>query len=337
MLAKRSLEVLKQGIEEELFSGAAYALVSKKIPGGTGTIGRVSFEYDSERVQRDTLFDVASLTKPLATSLAILQLLDRDALSLAHSAQALLNAVSDQLTGINLFHLLTHTSGLPAIPTGSGSPLDASLASKSEAEPGSAYLYSDTGYILLGEIVRRVGGKPLDVWFKDEIAKPLYLENSGFVPDQELVIAETMADEDPGIVHDPRARQIGGVAGHAGLFASIQDIAAFARALLGSGKALLSAGTFGSLFRNALNPAIGFQTLGWFCTGNKLMPQIDEFSSDSIGHSGFTGCFFLVDRSNQCAVCLLTNRVLNAEDDSSKFLELRRNWLTAAAIDCGLA
>jgi CubicO group peptidase (beta-lactamase class C family) len=334
MLAKRSLTVLKQGLEDRLYSGVAYALVSKRASGGVGTLGRLSFDEECDRVNRDTLFDVASLTKPLVTAMAVLQLVDRGGLSLDDSACELLD-VGRQIEGVTVHHLLTHTSGLPAIPAGTG---DAALSSPLETAPGEKYLYSDTGYILLGEIVRRVAGKGLDAWYKDEIAPKLYLGESGFKPDLSLPIVATSADEAlDGLPHDPRARSMDGVAGHAGLFSSINDIAGYARALLGSGKALLSEPLFARLFENELDPAVGAQSLAFFCRGNSYLPDVEGFSDQSVGHSGFTGCFVLIDRASEAAACLLTNRVLNTTEDANRFLELRRRWLGAAAQDLGLA
>jgi CubicO group peptidase (beta-lactamase class C family) len=129
---------------------------------------------------------------------------------------------------------------------------------------------------------------------------------------------------------------MGGVAGHAGLFSSINDIAAYARAVLGTGKAILSEPLFGRLFANEIDAHIGAQSLAFFCTGNSFIPELSGFSDGSVAHSGFTGCFMLLDRTNEVAACLLTNRVVADPDDNSRFLELRRNWLTAVAVDLGL-
>ncbi len=335
MLAKRSLAVLKEGIEEGLFSGVGYALVSKRAPGGVGTLGRISFDPESTRIERDVLFDVASLTKPLATAPLILQLIESGALWLSGDIGKILDAPN--LSGVTVFHLLTHTSGLPAIPPGDGDPLAASLACHPGTTPGSKYLYSDTGYILLGHIFNVVSKTTLAHGFKEQIAAPLHLEDSGFLPDTDTYyIAQTSEGDESGAVHDPRVKQMGGVAGHAGLFASTGDIAAYARALLGTGKALMSAESLTLMFEDQLAPDVGFESLGWFRRGNEMMPDVAGFSAESVGHSGFTGCFIWLDRPNQVAACLLTNRVLNAAEGSERFLELRRRWLSAAAQDLGV-
>jgi CubicO group peptidase (beta-lactamase class C family) len=268
-----------------------------------------------------------------------MQLVARGELRLEDMAHNLLSA-GNHLDAVTVQHLLTHTSGLPAIPALSeegAQPVVAALSSPLSGFPGAAYLYSDTGYILLGEIVRKVSGKTLDRWFAEEIAPALHLEDSGFLPAKTLPIIATAEDESlDGLPHDPRARAMGGVAGHAGLFSSVRDMAAYSRALLGAGKALLPEPLFGRLFASELNPAIGFQSLAFFCLGNAYIPRIEGFSRQCVGHSGFTGCFLLIDKANDAAACLLTNRVLSADSDAPRFLDIRREWLTAAARDLGL-
>jgi CubicO group peptidase (beta-lactamase class C family) len=337
MIAKRSLDLLKDGIARRLFSGAGFALLSKKRSSGIGTIGRLAFDTETDRVNRDTLFDIASLTKPLATSMAILQLVDDGKVTLDLPIADYFERDS-HLTGITVRHLLTHTSGLPPIPTGDAQDsLESAFRSELKSTPGSAYVYSDTGYILLGEIVNKASGITLDEWFTARIASPLYLTNSGFHPELSKPIAATSDDETlDGLPHDPLAREMDGVAGHAGLFMSIDDIAAYARALLGSGKALLSEAAFNSLFAPAIDPAIGCQTSAFFTIGNAYMPDTIGFSQSRVGHSGFTGCFMIIDRETENSACLLTNRVLNTTSDQAEFLKWRNLWLSAAAIDLGL-
>jgi CubicO group peptidase (beta-lactamase class C family) len=339
MLAKRSLAVLKEGIEAGLFSGAAYALVSKRASGGVGTLGRVAFDDECDRVDRDTLFDVASLTKPLATAMAVLQLVADGAVALESEVAPILGDAG-RLDGVTIHHLLTHTSGLPPIPTehgGSTSPVDWAIGSRLGTAPGAAYLYSDSGYIVLGELVRRLSGVGLDEWFQGRIAAPLYLTDGGFRPELSRSIVATSTDEAlDGLPHDSRALALGGVAGHAGLFASINDMAAYVRALIGSGRALLPERLFSRLFETELDASIGAQSLAFFCRGNAYLPDIPGFGSGYVGHSGFTGCFLVIDRQSQSGACLLTNRVLNPDPDAAPFLELRRRWLAAAARDLGL-
>ncbi len=341
MLAKHSLAVLKRGIDNELFSGAAYALVSKRQSGGVGTLGRLAFDRETDRVNRDTLFDAASLTKPFATALAVLHLAGEGTLALDDSAAEILSAGGERLAGVTLRQLLTHTSGLPPVPSvaDSGETVpDSALATPLEAEPGSRYQYSDTGYILLGEVVRRVAGQSVAEWFDGKIKPALHLESSGFTPDLSLPIAATADDEElDGLAHDPLARRAGGVAGHAGLFLSVSDLAAILRALLGNGRALLPQELFGEMFVNQID-GVGHQSLAFFTRGNPYLPNASSFSDTAVGHSGFTGCFVLIDRENEAAVGLLTNSVLSSVSGAkAKFLELRNEWLEAAALDLRLA
>jgi len=337
MIAKCSLDLLKEGIEEGLFSGAGFGLIRKKRQSGVGTIGRLAFDPECDRVNRDTLFDVASLTKPLVTSMAVLQLAQDGKLGLDSPVSDYIS-VPESLRGVTVKHLLTHTSGLPPIPNGEGSDtLESAKTSTVDAVPGTKYVYSDTGFILLGEVVEAVGGMGLNEWFNQKIASPLHLTNSGFCPDAAKPIVATSEDESlDGLPHDPRARALGGVAGHAGLFSTPDDIILYARALLGAGRALLSEEYFETLFKSALKPEVGFHSTAFFTTGSGYMPKDIGFSESSVGHSGFTGCFILIDRSNEAAACLLTNRVLNQTTEQAAFLNWRNRWLKAAAKDLGI-
>ncbi len=342
MLAKHSLAVLKRGIEDEIFSGAGYALVSKRQSGGVGTLGRLAFDRETDRVNRDTLFDAASLTKPFATALAVLGLVGQGKLSLDGSAaEALEIARGGILPGVTLRHLMTHTSGLPPVPVAipeGASWLDAALATPLATSPGSNYCYSDTGYLLLGEIIERASERSVAEWFESEIKPALHLESSGFRPDLALPIVATDEDEAlDGLAHDPLARLAGGVAGHAGLFLSVGDLAAILRALLGNGRALLPQELFGGLFVNEI-AGVGHQSLAFFTQGNAYLPDVAGFSEKAVGHSGFAGCFVMIDRENEAAVGLLTNSALSGLPDAkAQFLKLRGEWLAAAALDLQLA
>jgi uncharacterized protein YbbC (DUF1343 family)/CubicO group peptidase (beta-lactamase class C family) len=285
------------------------------------------------RMTVDTIFDLASLTKPLATATSILLLAERGVLRLQDPIQKWIPEFHTDKR-ITIEHLLVHTSGLPA---GNARADHAStrviaiekiLETPLEHAPGEAYVYSDLGYVLLGEVVEKASGTSLDVFSAKNIFDPLGMRDTLFRPRQELSgrTAPTMLPNDKmllGKVHDPLARTLSGVAGHAGLFATADDIAKFVGALMQNGnldgKAVLS-------------PTIVQQMLNF-----RPMPSEKEKRSlaltsmfEGIGHTGFTGTAFWIDQARDHAVILLTNAVYPDAKSSAK--NVRRDVASAAIL-----
>ena len=330
----RADAVLASGITDALYTHAVYALARGGTPVAVKAFGQAT---------APTRFDLASLTKPMATATCLMQLVEQGRL---HLRQPVHQFFEDEfgplphLSGIEVRHLLTHTSGLPPIPrwpTDGTNPtrrdmIRAVLTTPTLRPAEAGYTYSDTGYILLGEIIARVAGKPLEACFRDKVAGPLGRKTLGFLPKDSPgeAIAPTSL-EAPGTVHDPRARDMGGVAGHAGLFGTAEDVLAFAEAIRTGGGPLLSRAAVQRMAVSQIPAAIGGQSYGWFCAGNDYLPQGDLFSDRSFGHSGFTGTVLLIDPAYDLSVVLLTNRVVNQDEDGSRFLRLRRLWLNVVA------
>lgn len=328
---KRGDELLQRGIDDGLFTHAVYALSQ-----GGAVIAQTAFG----EAAAETQFDLASLTKPLATAMLIMQCVEQGRLHLRQSVSPFFEdkfGPLPHLSGMEIRHLLTHTSGLPPIPiwpaADSGRTrhalIAAVLATPTLRPPGAGYTYSDTGYILLGEIAAHVLKQPLDACFQAGIAGPLGLTTLRF-GQADRAAAPTGTDP-AGRVHDPRARDLGGVAGHAGLFGTAPDVLAFAEAVRSGGGPLLSPAAAARMAVSQIDPAVGAQSFGWFCAGNDYLPQGDLFSDRSFGHSGFTGTAMLIDPAADVSLVLLTNRVVNQAEDGSRFLRLRRLWLNTAA------
>jgi len=329
----RGDELLQSGLADGLFTHAVYGLMR----GGERLALRAFGQAASE-----TVFDLASLTKPLATATLILQLVEDGRLHLRQPVARFFDEEGPlpHLSGVEVRHLLTHTSGLPPTPCW---PADAAgksrhaliasvLATPTLRPAGTGYTYSDTGYILLGEIAARVSGQPLEACFQAGVAGPLGLGTLGFCPASAL--AERAAPTGPeaaGTVHDPRARDLGSVAGHAGLFGTAADVLAFAEAIRIGGGLILSRASVARMRVSQISPTLGAQSLGWFCSGNDYLPSGDLFSDSSFGHSGFTGTALLIDPASDVSLVLLTNRVVNQMEDGSRFLRLRRLWLNTVS------
>ena len=331
----RAEALLAGGVAEKLYTHAVYALAW-----GGATVALKAFGAATP----DTRFDFASLTKPMAAATCVMQLVEQGRLHLRQSVHRFFEdefGPLPHLSGLEVRHLLLHTSGLPPVPRrlaegvapSRQAMLHAALTTPTLRPPGVGYTYSDTGYILLGEIVARVAEQPLDACFASGVAAPLGLERTGFLP-KGGHLAPT-GPEAPGIVHDPRARDLGGVAGHAGLFGTAADALAYAEAVRTGGGPILSLASVRRMAESQIAPAVGFQSYGWFCAGNDYLPQGDLFSDRAFGHSGFTGTAILIDPAFDVSLVLLTNRVIVQEEDGSRFLRLRRLWLNAVAASLG--
>jgi uncharacterized protein YbbC (DUF1343 family)/CubicO group peptidase (beta-lactamase class C family) len=286
----------------------------------------------------DTVFDLASLTKVVATSSAIAMLLEQGKLRLNDPvARYIPEFAANGKDQVTIRHLVTHTSGLRPIPRLPDDWLGAQVVLESIyndtliAPPGARFIYTDCGFILLAELVRRAGGVPLDEFVAKHLFEPLGMRHTRFNPPASWQprIAPTEEIELPqgakagsgkgrllrGIVHDPRARGMGGVAGHAGLFSTADDLAIFARMLLARGRApngkyVFSAVTVQKLMTPQTAPwSATLRGIGWDIDSVYSAPRGELFPLGSFGHTGFTGTSIWIDPSSQTFIILLANSV----------------------------
>jgi uncharacterized protein YbbC (DUF1343 family)/CubicO group peptidase (beta-lactamase class C family) len=269
----------------------------------------------------DAIFDLASLTKVVATTPAVLQLMEKGSLQLdAPVARYWPEFKGRGKERITVRDLLTHYSGLrpgflPKPPwSGYDAALKRILADTPPFPPGSLFNYSDLNFIILGELVRRVSGEPLDVYCRRHIFEPLGMKDTGFKPSRSLNrrFAITM-EGSYGVVHDPDTRRMGGVSGAAGVFATADDLAQFAQAILDGGctaeDRILSTASIEEMVQaqspDGKLPARG---LGWAISspsGNwsEMLP------AGSFGHKGFTGTMLWIDPETRTYLIVLSNRV----------------------------
>lgn len=281
-------------------------------------------------MKADTLFDLASLTKPIATATSVMMLIEQGKLRLSDAVAAHLPAFAQNgKERVTIEHLLLHTSGLTAdnplahYAGGRKKAMERIFALPLEADPGSKLIYSDVGYIVLGETVEKVSGEPLDVFTRDHIFQPLGLFDTTFKPNEPLSrrAAPTEARREvftPGQVHDPRAFLLGGVAGHAGLFSTADDIAIFAQMIMNGGsyqgvRILSDAAVARMIEPRAVpsdDPARPDQrALGWDVRSGAASSRGDLFPAGGVGHTGFTGTSLWIDPSSRTAVIVLTSRL----------------------------
>ena len=292
-----------------------------------------------------TIFDVASLTKPLATALAVMALVEQGALSLDAPLRTYLPDFGDAaFAGATIRRLLTHSAGFPAIvpeaTLSGGFPRAAEAVArmKLDSVPGTTFLYSDVGFILLGEVVRRASGESLDRYLEKRFFRPLALRDTVFRPPASLRarIAPTERVDGhmlQGIAHDPRARALGGVAGHAGLFSTAPDLARLCQMLVEGGvldgRRYLRAETIRTMWTRSPE-GNGTRALGWDVLSGYSAGMAPFFPEGSVGHTGFTGTSVWIDPKSRSFVIILTNRVHPAGGGAAYIREFRTR-VTAAA------
>ncbi|MEA2750926.1 MAG: hypothetical protein QOI41_5069 [Myxococcales bacterium] len=317
------------------------AIEAGKMPGCVVVVGRhdevlLRRAYGSralvpERVPMtlDTVFDLASLTKPLATSTSIMILAERGKIDLHAPASRYLPELA-RLPAFTIEQLLTHTSGLPAATpisdyalatlddhSATMKKLGESLEGKLKTLPGERFLYSDVGFIVLEEIVRRRAGRSLATFAKEEIFMPLGMVDTGYLPEPALRERAAPTEQRDGHfmqgdVHDPRAWAMGGVAGHAGVFSTADDLARYARAMLGKGtldgKRIVSEKTWGD-WTARRDTSSGGRALGWDKDSRFASHRSTLLSPRAFGHGGFTGTVLWIDPGKDLYVVFLSNRV----------------------------
>jgi len=290
-----------------------------------GAWGRRVVEPVEEAMTVDTVFDLASLTKPVATATLAMRLVEEGKLRLSDSVAAHLPGFEAEGKGkITVRDLLLHSSGMIAdnaladYEQGPDEAWRRILALAPIAPPGERFVYSDVNFLLLGRIVEALGGAPLDRAFAERVAAPLGLTETGFLPPAPLRprIAPTERRGDlflRGEVHDPRAAKLGGVAGHAGLFGTATDLAAYARALLGGGSLggarILSPQTAATMTRAWRVPGGGLRGLGWDAQSALSGNRGDLLSQRAFGHGGFTGTALWIDPGLDLFVVFLSSRL----------------------------
>ncbi len=299
-------------------------------------------------MQPDTIFDIASLTKPFGTALAVMSLVERGAIKLdAPLGRYLKEFRPAAFSQVTIRRILTHSAGLPAIPNGTlngGFPRAARLlaARPLDYPPGTGFQYSDTGFILLGEVVRRVSGDPLDRYLQRILFTPLHLTDTSFHPGAAVLARVAPTEWGEGVmlhgrVHDPRARQLGGVAGHAGMFSTAADLARICRMLLDQGRLarvrVLRPETVRLMWTRSPD-ADGVRTLGWDVSSGFSRTMAPFFPPASVGHTGFTGTAVWLDPPTRSYMIVLTNRVHPSGGGSARIRELRTR--VAAAVGAAL-
>jgi uncharacterized protein YbbC (DUF1343 family)/CubicO group peptidase (beta-lactamase class C family) len=315
--------VIKQAIDDGNIPGAVLLV------GHDGKViyrkayGQRSLEPRRESMTVDTIFDMASLTKVIATTTAVMQLAELGEIRFNDPvAKYLPEFAQNGKEDITIRQLLTHYSGLaPDLDLttpweGKQTAYQLAFVMPPENTPGSVWVYSDINFIMLGAVVEKVSGETLDSYTEKHVFSPLRMTHTRFLPPKSWMskIAPTQYDENEhmlrGVVHDPTSRRMGGVAGHAGLFSTADDLAKFAQALLNGGAGILSPLMVQKMTQPEQPPqAPVLRGFGWDIDSPFSSNRGDLFPIGSFGHTGFTGTSIWIDPTTQTYVILLTNAV----------------------------
>ena len=266
----------------------------------------------------NTLFDMASLTKLMGTTMACLRMLEEGKIALNDK----ISKYFPQCFGkedITVFMLMTHTSGISAhmplyLDKDSGDAVSAILSKPLAYPTGTKTVYSCMGYILLGKILEKIEGKTLDKIVKERVFVPLGMENSFYNPPADAICAATERDVLTGemvcgVVHDENARFLNGISGNAGMFCTVNDTVRFAKMLSQRGAGYLDEKTFSLAVTDYTPDFDESRGLGFQLYGGKPFPGGSKMSIGSYGHTGFTGTSLFVDNKTGVYAILLTNRV----------------------------
>ena len=331
--------IIYNGITEKAFPGAALLI---NLDGKTiykKGFGKFTYESDSPDVKPSTIYDLASLTKVIATTTAAMICIDRKYFTLDDKVEKFIpDFKANDKENITIRNLLLHNSGLPAWEKFYDKNLTKDqilsdiYSSKLEYKTGSKTVYSDLGMIVLGKVIEKVTNSSLDKFCKKEIFEPLGMNDTYFNPPDSVKYKIPPTENDTywrnrlikGEVHDETASLLGGVSGHAGLFSNVEDLAKFLLLILNKGiyknKRIINSETV-ELFTKRQSQESS-RALGWDTKSETGSSAGNLFGTNSFGHTGFTGTSIWVDPDRNLFVVFLTNRVYPSRE-KNKLLSIR--------------
>jgi CubicO group peptidase (beta-lactamase class C family) len=315
--------MLDRAVSQGFIGGGVVLVGNRSGVTYTASRGKIGFTPEASALNERTIFDIASLTKVVATAPAIMKLLEEGRITLLDP----LTRWFPEFEGsgredITILNLLTHTSGLNDVAFNSAEPLNTAIhraaLQKNGRIAGNRFLYADINFILLSELVQRASGVSLDRYCRENLFGPLGMADTMFLPPHELAgsIAPTLGTANElltGIVQDENARHLGGIAGHAGLFSSASDLSRYAQMILNSGRLhgihvleerVLEQMTAPYFYSNGTV----VRGLGWDIHSPFSSPRGNFFSEMSFGHTGYSGSSIWIDPEQDLFVILLTVR-----------------------------
>ncbi|MFH1964414.1 MAG: serine hydrolase domain-containing protein [Acidobacteriota bacterium] len=342
--------VIKQAMEDKEIPGAVVLVARKGKVVYRKVFGTRSLQPQREALTFDTVFDMASVTKVMATACSIMILVEEGKISLNDPLSKYIPEFGNRgKRNITILQMLTHYSGLrPDLDLdfewkGYEKAIELACRERLESRPGEEFIYSDINFFMLGELVRVVTGKTLDQFAKERIFEPLSLKDTGYLPDPSLVprIAPTEKRDGEmlrGEVHDPTTFRMGGVAGHAGLFSTAEDTLAWAQMILQGGiyggtrilspMSVLKMTTPQTPYGKGDWRGLGFDIETMFSTNRG-----DLFPVGSFGHTGFTGTSVWIDPFSETVLVLFSSRLYATSEGTAVFLRRKVASIVAASIE----
>ena len=347
-------KIAQQAIDEKKVPGVAVLVAKNGKVVYKKTFGYASLEPEKKLIADDMIYDLASISKPVGTGTAVMMLVEAGKIRLDDDVREYIPNFAPYINQegrrehAKIYHLLTHTSGLPDYTNAdsviakyglvAGDSLMNHIAQlKKTHSPGTHFEYSCLGFITLANIVKIVTGKPLNEFAQENIFDALKLKNIGYVPNAEMIKKCVPTEKVDGvmlcgIVHDPLARLQKGISGNAGLFSNLDDLSVMIQLYLNGGEyngvRLLSPITV-KLMTEVYNPLKKFgRGLSWDVTSGYMGQRGDIFPIGSYGHTGFTGTSVIVDPVSKTQLIILTNRV--HPDGKGEVAKLRKSIANVA-------
>ena len=344
--------IVNQGLSRKNMPGAVVLVARRGKIVFHKAYGNRQVKPTIEKMTIDTVFDLASLTKPIATATSVMKLMEQDKLQLHDRvANYVPEFACNGKEDITIYQLLTHQGGL--IPDnalkdyvdGPEKAFERINALNTHVEPGSKFVYTDVGFIVLAHIVEKVSGINVHEYSQKHVFSPLGMSDTGFLPGDDLrrrcATTQTRLDDSgnqkslKGEVHDPRAHELGGIAGHAGLFSTARDLAVYGQMMIGGGQhhgvRILQPETVAKM-TESYPVSSGFRGLGWDKQTGFSSNRGDLLSQSAFGHGGFTGTVLWIDPQNELIFIFLSNRVHPDGKGSVNALAGRIATVAAAAI-----
>ncbi|GBD94339.1 esterase EstB [bacterium BMS3Abin05] len=341
--------VIQREIDKKTIPGAVLLVARKGKIVYQKAYGYAEVVPKKRKMEADMIFDLASITKPVATATSIMKLVEMGKIRLLDKIKIYIPGFSRYLEpdgeyapDVRLYNLLTHTSGLipyanPKFVSriyGTPTPTDSLVRYIAQlpkiSAPGEAFHYSGLGYITMAAIIQELSGENVADFSHQYIFKPLGMTHTMYKPPKNIlnkVVPTEVVNGIPfhGVVHDPLARLQGGISGNAGLFSSARDLFIFAQMLLNGGEyngvRILSPLTVEKMTHIYPKTKFSGRGLGWDLASDYASNKGDLFSAESFGHTGYTGTSLVVDPATQTIVILLTNRV--HPKDTGSVVQLR--------------
>lgn len=342
----KAFELINDGVLKGDFPGAVAAVGNKNGIIKIESFGNRCLYPEKLPMSKDTLFDLASLTKVVATNTLFMIFLEKGLISVYDNVNYYLSEFKGKdKENIAIFNLLTHTAGfvpfkhLYKLCRSYEDAISYICKLDLEYKPGTRCIYSDFSYILLGYILEKIGGTRLDVLCKKYIFEPLQMKNTSFSPKGSNIAATEIdsATKKPfiGVCHDENGRFFGGISGHAGLFSNIEDLCKFSNMLINKGNNFISQASFRAMTTNHTLGLEDNRGYGWCIKGDKNSFIGDIAVPEAFGHTGFTGTSLWVDVESDVYAILLTNRVHPTRDNNNiiRFRRLFSNSVLASLME----